>query len=80
MIKHTWKMIVRTSKKNSAFFYHLLEAHEGLCAYSTLEGFENMDTRDMELLIPEERVSEVRELMKDWQDFVTVISDAKPLA
>jgi DUF438 domain-containing protein len=75
---HAKKMVIRTSKEDSALLYHILEAHEGLTAYSTID-YQVHDRirghiRDVELLIPPERVNEVKELLAELS-FVTVISD-----
>lgn len=32
-----YQIILKVLKKDSAFLYHILEGHEGLCFYSTLE-------------------------------------------
>ncbi len=42
-----WKIIVRTSKEDSAFFYFTLEANENLCFYSTLDASLGETYRDI---------------------------------
>ena len=72
---HAYQIIVRTSREDSAFLYHILEAHEGLTAYSTLEFKEGDLHRDVVLIIPPNRVNEVRSLLADLVNFVTVLKD-----
>jgi DUF438 domain-containing protein len=79
---HAKKMVIRTSKQDSAFLYYILEANEGLTAYSTVD-YKVHDKvrhaiRDVELMIPPERVGEVKELLKELS-FVTIISDSTHL-
>ncbi len=46
------KKQIRVSKQDSAFVYAILESHEGICSYSTLD-FQLQDAhRDLELTIP----------------------------
>lgn len=78
--KHAWRMVVRTTKQDSALFYHLLEGHAGLCTYSTLDGFQGLDYRDVELLFAEEFTKDIEALLQDWQDFVTVIETPQQCA
>lgn len=42
-----YKRIIRVPKKESAYFYFQLEANEGLCFYSTLEGNKHEGHRDI---------------------------------
>ncbi|MFG1485037.1 DUF4911 domain-containing protein [Halobacteriovorax sp. GFR7] len=42
-----FKTIVRVPKKESAYFYFQLEANEGLCFYSTIEGDKHEGHRDI---------------------------------
>jgi hypothetical protein len=70
---HASKMIVRTTKEDSAFLYKLLEAHEGLTAYSTLE-FKNADPyRDVMLIIPPGAEAAVKRLLQDLESFVVIL-------
>jgi len=72
---HAYKIIVRTKKEDSAFLYTILEAQEGLTAYSTLD-FKNADpNRDVELIIPPMLVDDVRALLADMKDIVTILAD-----
>jgi hypothetical protein len=68
------KMIVRTTKENSAFLYNLLEAHEGLTAYSTLEFKQADPYRDVELMIPPGSEAAVKKLIQDLESFVIILS------
>ncbi len=68
-----YKMIIRTSRENSAYLYQLLEAHEGLTAYSTLPFKAGDLNRDVELIMAPGQVSEVKSLLQDISDFVTVL-------
>ena len=42
-------ILIRIPKNDCAFFYFLLESHEGLCFYSTIDHIEGQDYRDIEL-------------------------------
>lgn len=64
---------VRTTKEDSAFFYHLMEGHEGLCAYSTLPDQTGKEFRDLELLVSPDREGELLTLLADW-DFVQILA------
>jgi hypothetical protein len=69
------RMVVRTKKQDSAILYHLLEAHEGLTAYSTLD-FRTADPhRDVELLISPDFVADVKILLEEWKDWVEVMPE-----
>jgi len=41
--------IIRVPKAQAAFVYFILESHEGLCFYSTLEGSIGTNYRDIEI-------------------------------
>jgi hypothetical protein len=72
-MEHAYRMIIRTKKEDSALIYHLLEAHEGLTTYSTMD-FRTADPhRDLELWIPQNFVVDVKALLMDWADFVQVL-------
>ncbi len=51
---HAYKIFIRTKKEDSAFVYHVFEAHEGLVAYSTLDFKPQDPFRDLELLVTPE--------------------------
>lgn len=42
-------LIIRVPKEDSAFFYFLLESHEGLAFYSTLHHKNGQDFRDIDM-------------------------------
>ncbi len=70
---HAHKIFVRTRKEDSAFLYHILEAHEGLVSYSTLP-FERHDAvRDLELLVTVEFQSDLEQVLAELSEWVTVI-------
>lgn len=76
MSQHAWRCVARTSKEESALFYHLLEGHEGIAAYSTLDGFLGQNFRDVELLVTDGLKEDLLVLLADWK-FVEIVS---PLA
>ncbi|MBI2518804.1 MAG: hypothetical protein HYV97_00220 [Bdellovibrio sp.] len=47
-----WKIVVRTNKEDSAFFYFTLEANENLCFYSTLDATIGQTYRDIAIGVP----------------------------
>ncbi|HAZ11807.1 MAG: hypothetical protein A2X86_07855 [Bdellovibrionales bacterium GWA2_49_15] len=51
-IHQIWKIVVRTSKEDSAFFYFTLEANENICFYSTLDATLGQPHRDIAIGIP----------------------------
>ena len=68
-VKFVFKLI-RLRKEDTAFLYFLLESHEGICSYSTLD-FETGDPyRVMELRIPPDFVAEVEDLLASLGDMV----------
>lgn len=73
---HAVRKVVRTRKQDSVLLYHLLEAHEGLTAYSTLFEQGNPHYRDVELLYTPENESDVQALLQDWADWVQVMDFA----
>ena len=70
---HAHKMFIRSKKEDSAFLYSILEAHEGLAAYTTLKFDSHDPYRDLELLVPAELVSSVKELLDDLKEIVTIL-------
>lgn len=61
---------IRVSKKDSAFVYAVLESHEGICSYSTLDFNLQDNFRDLELAIPVSMESECREVLKQLGEFI----------
>ena len=57
------KLTVRVTKADSAYFYFILEAQEGMTAYSTLPHREGEQHRDIELTFTADFRQEVDELL-----------------
>ncbi|MBU6153701.1 MAG: hypothetical protein KGP28_05305 [Bdellovibrionales bacterium] len=70
---HAHKIFIRTKKEDSAFVYHVFEAHEGLVSYSTLPHQAHDPFRDLELLVTEELRSDLEALLEDMREYVTVL-------
>lgn len=71
---HAKKIIIRSKKEDSAFLYHIFEAHEGLASYCTLP-FQAHDLhRDMELNFAPEAEADVRKVLVDFGDMITILS------
>lgn len=66
------KIQIRTKKSDSAYVYHLLEAHEGLTSYLTLAHREGEQTRDIELIFPLEAEKDVLSLIAELQEMMWV--------
>ncbi len=73
---HAVRIIVRTTKADSAFLYHVIEAHEGLATCTTLPNPEHAQYRDVELLVPRELVAEMKLVLEDLSDIVTILSQS----
>ncbi|MBC7386733.1 MAG: hypothetical protein H7301_11315 [Cryobacterium sp.] len=56
---------IRLRSEDSAFVYTVLEASEGVCAYSTLEHRPGDRHRDIELIVPIGFISEVDRILAD---------------
>jgi hypothetical protein len=70
---HAHKIFIRTKKEDSAFVYHVFEAHEGLVAYSTLPHRAHDPFRDLELLVTQELKSDLEALLQDLSELVTIL-------
>lgn len=70
------KIFIRTRKEDSAFLYHLLEAHEGLAAYSTLPHRPHDAFRDMELIVTEDFRADLEALLRELADWVVVLPES----
>jgi hypothetical protein len=70
---HAKKIIIRSKKEDSAFLYHIFEAHEGLAAYSTLAFKPHDQHRDMELLFAEEAEEDLRRVLLEFGDMITIL-------
>ena len=68
------KILVRTTKEDSAFFYHVLEASEGIATYSTVNYQPGDRYRDVELLIPDGSLKDVKELLVELGDVVEILT------
>jgi hypothetical protein len=64
------KIFIRTHKRDSAFVYAVLEAQEGLVAYTTLPHQHHAQTRELELLVPESSLSELEAVLKSLGSMV----------
>jgi hypothetical protein len=69
------RLVVRTRKEDSAFLCQVLEAQEGLTAYSTLEQPSHAQYRDLELLFTEENRRDVLALLQDLGPLVAIRSE-----
>jgi len=58
---------IRVRSEDSAFVYAVLEASEGVCAYSTLPHRAGDRHRDLELVIPMGQITEVDRILADLQ-------------
>jgi hypothetical protein len=65
------KIFIRTRKEDSAFLYHLLEAHEGLAAYTTLPHRPHDAFRDLELLVTDDFRADLEDFLAELSDWVT---------
>jgi hypothetical protein len=61
---------IRMRRADSAFVYFILEAHEGICSYSTLPFEKGATHLDMVLRITPDFVDEVGEVLKKLGDKV----------
>ncbi len=69
--------VIRVRKEDSAFVYFILEAHEGICSYSTLPFRPGDPYRDLELIIPVGFLAEVDELLQSLGEMVYEPDSAK---
>jgi len=69
-VRHSIFKIIRVRKEDSAFVYFILESHEGITSYSTLDHKPGDAHRDLELRIPPDFVSEVEELLKSLGEMI----------
>lgn len=58
---------IRVRSEDSAFVYAVLEASEGVCAYSTLPNRPGDRHRDLELVVPMGQSAEVDRVLADLQ-------------
>ena len=70
--EEAYRQVIRISKRDSAWLYHILEAQEGIVSYSTLLSSEAVpplspageSTCDLELTIPAGFLTQVEELLE----------------
>ena len=74
---HSIRKVIRVKKEDSAFVYFILESHEGICSYSTLDFKPGDAFRDLELRIPPDMIQEVEEVLKSLGDMIYEISISK---
>lgn len=79
MIDYSVRRRIRVRKEDSAFVYCILESHEGITAYSTLDGEPHSPYRDLDLQIPPNFVEEVSEVLEQLGDLVYELEPAKTL-
>lgn len=65
---------IRVRKEDSAFVYFILESHEGIVSYSTLDFRKGDPHRDLELRIPPDFVQEVEGVLKRLEGWVYELS------
>ena len=73
---HAKTITIRSKKEDSAFIYHILESHEGLTAYRTLDHIPHEQTRDVELIFSAESLADVRSLLKELAHLVVILDDS----
>lgn len=61
---------IRVRKEDSAFVYMVLESHEGICSYSTLDHEASEAHRDLELTVPLDFEEDVERVLKELGDMV----------
>jgi hypothetical protein len=69
------KIFIRTHKRDSAFIYAVLEAHEGLAAYTTLPHVHHSQSRTLALLVPDELKSDLMTVLQELHSWVEVLED-----
>ncbi len=70
MISHSLRTVIRVKKEDSAFVYFILESHEGIVSYSTLDFTPGDLHRDLELRIPPDFVEEVERLLESFGNLI----------
>ncbi len=77
--KGVYWVFVRVKKEDSAFFYTVLEAQDGIVSYSTLPGPITDHFRDMELQVPEKYLEECDRLLGSLGDLVFRLPGRPPV-
>jgi hypothetical protein len=73
---HAHKIFIRTKKEDSAFVYHVFEAHEGLVSVSTLPHQPHDPFRDLELLVTVELKADLEAILEDLSEIVSILPEA----
>jgi hypothetical protein len=68
------KVFIRSHKRESAFIYAVLEAHEGIATPTTLPHRHHAQTRELELLVPECFLPDLNEVLRELGPMVEVLS------
>ena len=72
---HAHKIFIRSKKEDSGFIYHILEAHEGLASYTTLDFKAHDPFRDLEVTFSGEQEDEVIRVIESLGQMVVVLSE-----
>ena len=67
------KIFIRTHKRDSAFVYAVLEAHEGLAAYTTLPHKHHSQTRELELLVSDAMKADLERVLQELAPQVEIL-------
>lgn len=62
------KKVIRVRKEDSAFVYNVLESHEGIAFYSTLDSAPGDAHRDIELSVPLDFVEELKQVLQSMEE------------
>jgi hypothetical protein len=66
---------IRVRKEDSAYIYAVLEAYEGVTAYSTLPSPAECTYRDLELQVPEGFLRELDELLSRLEELIVDLGE-----
>ena len=72
MLNEIYYLIVRVSKRDSSFLYFQMEANEGICFYSTLEGEKENTYRDIDIKTDLSLKEEVIMLISQLRQEITI--------
>ncbi len=64
------QMLIRVKKEDSAFVYCILESHEGIVSYSTVDYQVGTPHRDLELTVPLDFKEELRRVLSELGDLI----------
>ena len=68
----TLSWILKTSKKDSAFLYFVLESNEGLCFYSTLDESVGEDYRLIQVNYTQDFQDQIEKLISHCQKSINI--------